>query len=127
MSAAAHLPALIRLMVHAVRLRETSDHWVNTWFTGGHLMRNAIRNVLAAGAAGLLLSGAALAGDCTGNVVGVRPISQYNHAAGNGFLAVRSGPGTGYTQIGELYLGDEIAVWERQGNWLYVYCMSGVA
>ena len=88
-------------------------------------MIKAIRYALAAGSAAVVLGGTALAGDCTGNVVGVRPISQYNHAAGNGFLAVRSGPGTGYTQIGELYLGDEIAVWERQGNWLYVYCMAG--
>ncbi|WP_323036589.1 SH3 domain-containing protein [Pararhodobacter sp.] len=66
------------------------------------------------------------AGDCTGNVVGVRPISQYNHAAGRGFLAVRSGPGSGYQQIGELYAGDEISVWQRSGRWYYVRCMSGL-
>jgi uncharacterized protein YgiM (DUF1202 family) len=65
------------------------------------------------------------AGDCTGNVTGIRPLSQYNHVAGNGFLAVRSGPGTGYQQISELYLGDEIAVWSRNGNWYQVQCMSG--
>ena len=88
-------------------------------------MKNVVRNALASSAALLALCGPAIAGDCTGNVVGVRPISQYNHAAGNGFLAVRSGPGTGFAQTGELYLGDEIAVWERQGNWLYVYCMAG--
>ncbi|MBV7395999.1 SH3 domain-containing protein [Mameliella sediminis] len=65
------------------------------------------------------------AGDCTGWVVGVRPISQYNHAGGNGFLAVRTGPGSGYQQIGELYLGDEISVWNRSGSWYQVQCMSG--
>jgi len=72
-----------------------------------------------------LVSGPAAAGDCTGYVVGVRPITQYNHAAGNGFLAVRSGPGSNYAQHGELYRGDEISVWERNGNWYYVYCMAG--
>jgi uncharacterized protein YraI len=67
----------------------------------------------------------AAAGDCTGHVTGIRPLSAYNHAAGNGFLAVRTGPGTQYPQIGELYLGDEIAVWARNGNWYQVQCMSG--
>ncbi|WP_420578723.1 SH3 domain-containing protein [Oceaniradius stylonematis] len=79
--------------------------------------------VLALG--GLSASVPAQAGDCTGHIVGVRPISQYNHAAGNGFLAVRSGPGSGYQQIGEFYLGDEIAVWDRRGNWYAAMCMSG--
>lgn len=88
-------------------------------------MKRFLKTALAAIVAGGLLSGPALAGDCTGYVVGVRPLTQYNHDAGHGFLAVRSGPGTGFNQIGELYLGDEISVWERQGNWLHVYCMSG--
>ncbi len=67
----------------------------------------------------------AIAGDCTGFVIRVRPISQYDHYNGNGFLAVRTGPGSGYQQIGELYLGDEISVWDRRGNWYQVACMSG--
>ena len=67
----------------------------------------------------------ALAGDCTGHVVGVQPVSSYNHAAGNGFLAVRTGPGATYQHLGELYLGDEIAVWARSGSWYRVQCMSG--
>jgi len=67
----------------------------------------------------------AAAGDCTGYVVGVRPISQYDHARGNGFLAVRSGPGGRYQQIGELYAGDEVSVYDRAGQWLAVTCMSG--
>ena len=46
-----------------------------------------------------LASGTASAGDCTGYVVNLRPISQYNHASGAGFLAVRTGPGSGYQQI----------------------------
>lgn len=83
------------------------------------------KTVLAAAALLTLAASMAQAGDCTGWVVGVRPISQYNHAAGNGFLAVRTGPGTGYQQISELYLGDEIAVWARSGNWYQVQCMNG--
>lgn len=69
--------------------------------------------------------GTAVAGDCTGYVVGVRPMSQYNHARGTGFLAVRSGPGSRYQQIGELYANDEISVWGRRGNWYEVQCMQG--
>ena len=88
-------------------------------------MNKLVHTVLPAIMAAGLLAGPALAGDCTGYVVGVRPLTQYDHAAGHGFLAVRSGPGTGFNQIGEIYLGDEISVWERQGNWLHVYCMSG--
>lgn len=90
---------------------------------------SAPRRALSIAAALLLgvFSGAApvQAGDCTGFVVGVRPMSQYNPATGAGFLAVRTGPGTQFRQIGELYRGDEIAVWERQGNWYMVRCMSG--
>jgi uncharacterized protein YgiM (DUF1202 family) len=67
----------------------------------------------------------ALAGDCTGTVTGVRPLSQYNHNAGTGFLAVRAGPGSSHQQIGELYAGDAVSVWERSGNWYYVRCMAG--
>ncbi|MGH1415931.1 MAG: SH3 domain-containing protein [Pelagimonas sp.] len=67
----------------------------------------------------------AFAGDCTGYVTGVRPISQYNHAQGNGFLAVRTGPGSKYQQLGEVYRGDEVAVWDRSGSWYHVQCMSG--
>ncbi len=67
----------------------------------------------------------ARAGDCEGTVVGVRSVSQYNHAAGNGFLAVRSGPGSGYRQVGELYRGDRVSVYDRRGSWYAVTCMSG--
>ncbi|MFZ1773718.1 MAG: SH3 domain-containing protein [Rhizobiaceae bacterium] len=73
----------------------------------------------------LLVSGPALAGDCTGFVVGVRPISQYDHAAGRGFLAVRTGPSSSNRQIGELYAGDEVSVWDKSGAWYQIACMSG--
>ena len=90
-------------------------------------MTTMIRNALlgAAALAASIAAAPAFAGDCTGYVVGVRPVSQYNHAAGNGFLAVRTGPGSKYRQIGELYAGDEVSVWNRSGNWYQVACMSG--
>lgn len=72
------------------------------------------------------LHSSAEAGDCTGNVVGVRPLGQYNHARGNGFLAVRNGPGSSYTQIGEVYAGDLVSVYDRRGSWYAVTCMEGV-
>ena len=81
--------------------------------------------ILATTVALALFTAPAIAGDCTGHVTGVRPLSQYNHAAGNGFLAVRTGPGSQNAQIGELYLGDEISVWDRSGGWYRVQCMSG--
>lgn len=87
----------------------------------------AIRSILA-GAAVLAMAGVqtpADAGDCTGRVVGVQPPSQYNRELGKGFLAVRSGPGSRYRQIGELYAGDEVAIWDRRGSWYQVACMSG--
>lgn len=81
---------------------------------------------LALSLAGLGLAvGPATAGDCTGYVVGVMPLSQYNHARGNGFLAVRTGPGSSYQQTGEVYRGDEVSVYDRRGNWYAITCMSG--
>lgn len=79
----------------------------------------------AVAAAVLAIPGGANAGDCTGRVVGVKPISQYNHSTGSGFLAVRTGPGSSYRQIGELYAGDQVSVYDRKGNWYAVTCMSG--
>jgi Bacterial SH3 domain len=38
-------------------------------------------------------------------------------AGGDGFLAVRSGPGTGYRKLDELYNGDVVIVFAQQGPW----------
>jgi hypothetical protein len=67
------------------------------------------------------------AADCTGHVVGVRPPSAYNPRTGAGFLAVRTGPGSNYAKIGELYAGDEVSVYDRRGSWYAVTCMRGSA
>lgn len=63
---------------------------------------------------------------CTARVVGLRPLSHYDHAQGSGFLAVRAGPGSTFPQIGELYLGDSVVVGDRRGNWYAVRCSSGL-
>ncbi len=89
------------------------------------MIANRVAAFSTAALAAFLSAMPAHAGDCTGRVTGVRPVSQYNHAAGNGFLAVRTGPGSKYAQTGELYAGDEVAVWDRKGNWYQVACMSG--
>ena len=83
--------------------------------------------VLAVSLMGLAAFGGsqAVAGDCTGYVVRVKPISQYTHARGRGFLAVRTGPGSNYQQTGEVYRGDEVSVYDRRGNWYASTCMSG--
>lgn len=36
---------------------------------------------------------------------------------GDGFLAIRSGPGSNYRKIGELYNGDVVLVFEGRGRW----------
>jgi len=89
----------------------------------------SLRSVLAASllvSAGLAAASVpASAGDCEGVVVGVRAISQYNHANGNGFLAVRAGPGGGYAQIGEVYRADRLSITDRSGNWYEASCLYG--
>lgn len=87
-------------------------------------MKNLLSGIAAATLAGLPAL-PALAGGCTGHVTDVRPITQYDHARGEGFLAVRSGPGAAFEQTGELYRGDEVSVFDRAGNWFAVTCMSG--
>ena len=101
--------------------------WLDASERSGSTMRKPSLVLTAAAIAVALpfLDSAAHAGDCTGRVVGVRPISQYDHAAGSGYLAVRTGPGGSYRQVGELYAGDEVSVYDRSGNWYAVTCMSG--
>ena len=68
---------------------------------------------------------ASFAQDCTGRVVDLRPITQYDHDRGTGYLAVRAGAGADQPQLGELYLGDHVVVLERHGNWYRVQCSEG--
>ncbi|WP_322626701.1 SH3 domain-containing protein [Paracoccus beibuensis] len=52
---------------------------------------------------------------CSGaSVVGLDP-------NGDGFLAVRSGPGANYRKIDELHNGDEVRTCEPRGEWWGIY------
>ena len=60
------------------------------------------------------MAGDGEAATCSGSVVaGLDP-------QGDGFLAVRSGPGTGYGMIDRLHNGDQVAVFGARGDWLGV-------
>jgi uncharacterized protein YraI len=82
----------------------------------------AIALVLAAGTAGAqqldvdftILEDAQAAGCAGSYVAGLDP-------NGDGFLAVRTGPGTGYRKIDELYNGDLVRTCARNGAWVGVY------
>ena len=55
----------------------------------------------------------------TGVVEGLDP-------AGDGFLAVRSGPGTKYAEIDRLYNGEELYICDQKGKWIgVVYTRRG--
>ncbi len=63
-------------------------------------------------------SGAAFAQYCEGTVHGLS--GRYNPRTGSGFLAVRAGPKRAATQVGELFNGDTVEVFDRRGNWYKV-------
>ena len=46
-------------------------------------------------------------------------------AGGDGFLAVRTGPGASYRKIGELRNGDRVTIFGAQGDWLTVLVPGG--
>lgn len=47
-------------------------------------------------------------------------------ADGDGFLSVRSGPGSNYRKLDEVYNGDEVTIYEARGDWFgVVYRDSG--
>lgn len=56
-----------------------------------------------------------LAAGCAGSIVaGLNP-------NGDGFLAVRTGPGTNYRQIDQLHNGDMVRTCATNGPWIGVY------
>ena len=63
-------------------------------------------------------STAAFAQYCEGTVYGLS--GRYNPRTGSGFLAVRAGPKRAATQVGELFNGDTVEVFDRRGNWYKV-------
>ena len=44
---------------------------------------------------------------------------------GDGFLAVRTGPGANYRKIGELHNGDQVSIIEERGGWYSVIVPGG--
>jgi uncharacterized protein YraI len=57
----------------------------------------------------------AQAAACAGSIVsGLDP-------NGDGFLAVRTGPGSNYPKIGDLHNGDTVRTCARNGRWVGVY------
>lgn len=57
------------------------------------------------------------AAGCASLVAGLDP-------DGEGFLVVRSGPGTGYRKLDELHNGDSVRICHRSGNRIGVTCRS---
>lgn len=45
-------------------------------------------------------------------------------ADGDGFLAVRSGPGSDYRKLDEVYNGDQLQIFEKRGSWYGVVYRS---
>jgi uncharacterized protein YgiM (DUF1202 family) len=60
---------------------------------------------------------------CEGTVHGLS--GHYNPATGAGFLAVRAGPRAAATQVGELFNGDKVEVFQRRGRWYKVATTEG--
>ena len=67
---------------------------------------------------GIFNSSAAFAQYCEGTVYGLS--GRYNPRTGSGFLAVRAGPKRAASQVGELFNGDTVEVFDRRGNWYKV-------
>ena len=77
--------------------------------------------VLAAAAAPAVAQSA----PCTGTIDGIGGPDQYNAEAGTGFVALHNGPDGSAKSVGEVYLGDQIAVMGRRGDWYLIQCVSG--
>jgi hypothetical protein len=60
---------------------------------------------------------------CEGTVRGLS--SHYNPHTGAGFLAVRTAPRKSAHQVGELFNGDTVEVFDRRGNWYRVAATDG--
>lgn len=59
----------------------------------------------------------------------VRPATnpvRYVYSPGDGYLNLRTGPGTGYQIIRRMYNGEQVKLLERSGGWVRVRHESGV-
>lgn len=101
-------------------------------------MRNANSRFFAAliAASVLIAIGGASAGGAVPVMVGGAPeldacgglgVVQGLDRDGDGFLAVRAGPGTGYAEIDRLHNGDQVLFCDQNGNWIgVVYGRPGI-
>ena len=81
-------------------------------------MRKVLVMLSAVATLAVFNSGAAFAQYCEGTVHGLA--GRYNPATGAGFLAVRAGPKRSASQVGELFNGDTVEVFDRRGKWYKV-------
>ncbi len=58
-----------------------------------------------------------MAGDGQAATCGISEVSGLK-PGGDGFLALRSGPGAKYRKLGELHNGDRVTEIERRGDWV---------
>lgn len=64
--------------------------------------------------------------ECSGTVVNLRSINQYNPSTGAGFLAVRDQPSARVgKKVTEVYLGDRVRVLAQKNGWARIQCVSG--
>lgn len=90
-------------------------------------MSGAVALMMLAGAAGaqsLDVPVREMQGDGEAATCGVSEVVGLK-ADGDGFLAVRSGPGSDYRKIGELKNGDRVEVYDRRGDWVGLVMPNG--
>ena len=71
----------------------------------------------------LSLAAPAQAQYCEGTVHGLS--GHYNPRTGAGFLAIRTKPRASSYQVGELFNGDKVEVFQRRGNWYKIATAVG--
>ncbi len=89
-------------------------------------MRKIILALALSASAALMVasfSAPAQAQYCEGTVHGLS--GHYNTATGAGFLAVRTKPRASSYQVGELFNGDKVEVFDRRGNWYKIATAEG--
>ena len=50
---------------------------------------------------------------------------KFIHSPGDGYLNLRTGPGTGFKIVRRMYNGESVEILERKGSWVRVYHQSG--
>ena len=85
-------------------------------------MRKIFKFLSATVTLAVLSSTHAVAQYCEGTAHGLS--GRYNPATGAGFLAVRAGPKRSAAQVGELFNGDTVEVFNRRGTWYRVASTS---